>query len=567
MTIINKIRIAIAICVIVTASCDTKAKKNDIVIRSATPPVEAKPVSWGEWLDSRFIDAGRKAITIKADQLKTGAPSGTIVSTYAVARLPIGFFASGIRPIDGADYAPMPYLSFRADRDSQVSVRYVKSVGSVNMQSLSVVPRECPASLAGPSERKLAPVQATPDPSAPAPAAGPETVIPTVSLCIPLINQIVPDYLKPTDALGAYVHTFLVSIKKPGAETGYSMVVKLSINILIPDSKISIDASPELAALKMRDRLLIFSNDLAGSPRRDFPAAIISSELPPGVDTKWILKLTDFKMSIEEDVFFEMPIVKGKGRLKPNISRGQSFIRRSVSVDSIKNFRLRLQDSYDPSKFFEVRPNGTTLVEVPIIDPNAPLRLFVLPDFKSDDATMSMTSYLKPYYPVFCNLQAAIFKPEEWRQANLKIGGFVACEALTKSKIASSADQAARNIIRPVETFFGSFSYKAMNGRALGGLSGILSARVLISGLMEAKVVNPLDLTQSIAVGSTKFAFSYTLPSALMDMKDIVSGVNAPPGLDVILDAIPAKGTIDPPNVNGRAPFPFIGEWSDNVVF
>ena len=542
-----------ALIVVSAAGCDLNTpKKPDSVVRGETPVAE-KPVSWASWVDSRFYDVSKAQMTLSADQLGTGAPAGTIKSTYAVSRLPIGFFSSGIQSVAGVHWAPLPYLAFQMDSGSQASVRYIKSVSGKNLQSQSVVPRACPAELAGPVERDNPDV--------------PNAKIATVTMCIPLINQIVPDYLKSTDVLGIYAHTFMVSVKNPGAEAGVTLTTKLTINILIPDSKLSLDASPELKALKMRDRLLIVSNDLAGSPRRDFPAAIISSDIPPGVDTKWVLKFTDLKMTIEEDVFFEMPISPGLGRLKPNVSRGQSFLRRSTSIDSNINFRLRVQDFYDASKIFDIRSSGVTTIGFPILDPSAPLRLIVLPDFKSDTAVMSMSKYVKPYYPIFCKDQAQNFKPEEWRQASINIPGYTACDSATKSRIASIADKEARHIVSSVETFFGSFSYKAMDGRSLGGLSGILSARVMITGTLEAAVANPLNAIESVSVGKTTFSFAYTLPSALTDMQEVVRGVGVPPGLDVIFNAIPSKGVIDPPLKNGLPPFPFIGEWSSNVLF
>jgi hypothetical protein len=349
------------------------------------------------------------------------------------------------------------------------------------MQSIAVIPRECPAAIQGPGERQSGDDQ--------------KTTIPLTSLCIPLINQMVPEYLKPTDALGVYAHTFVVSIKKPGSETAKTLTTRLSINVLIPDSRLSIAASEELKALRIKDRLLMTSSDLSGAPRRDLPAAVITSELAPGVATKWILRFTDLKMRLEEEVFFELPVAPGTTRLRPNVSRGQSFLKRTTSIDSFKNFRLRLADQYNPSQIIDILPSGVTTGEVAITDANGPLRLIVMPDFKSDQATMSMAQYVKPYYPVFCKDQAQIFKPEEWRQAAMTIPGYVACEARTRTKIASTADAVARGITSPVETFFGSFSYKSMLGQSLGGMSGVLSLRLTISGAMTASVSDPSPQT------------------------------------------------------------------------
>jgi hypothetical protein len=430
----------------------------------------------------------------------------------------------------------------------------VKSVSGKNMQSMAIVPRECPATLQGPAERTH------PKKS--------DAKIAVVSMCIPLINQIVPDYLKPTDALGVYGHTFIVAVKNPGASAGVTLTTKLSINILIPDSKLSMKETDELKALRMRDRLLITSNDLAGSPRRDFKAVVISSELPPGVETKWRLRFTDFKMKIEEEVFFELPVAPGTGRLKPTVARGMSFLKRSTLIDSERNFRLRVMDDYDATAIMQLQPTGSTQAEIPIKNGSAPLRLIVMPDFKSDTATMSMSQYVKPFYPVFCKDQAQIFKPEEWRQASLNIAGFVACDAKTKTKIASSADAATRRITSPVETFFGSFTYKAMSGEALGGMSGVISMRVTVEGRLEVSVIDPMNPLAALPVASANFSFGYNLPSALTDMRDVIRGANVPAGLDAIYNAIPSKGVIDPPyQPDGRPPFPFIEEWSDNVFF
>jgi len=539
---------------VLTFCAPASDSREDRVVRVPGAPGAAKPQSWVRWLDARFMDAAGSRVDLTAVELATGAPSGNIRSTYAVANYPVGLFSSGIKTVSGAMVAPMPYLAFTMDADARASVRYIKSVSGKNMQSLAVIPRECPAELAGPTERD--------DPAAA------DKKISLVSLCIPLINQIVPDYLKPTDALGVYAHTFVVAVKKPGADTGETLTTKLSIDVLIPDSKLAVEGTSELRSLRMRDRLLITSNDLAGSPRRDFPMALITSQLPPGVATRWRLKFTDLQMTIEEDVFFEMPVAPGQGRLRPNIARGQAFYKRTTAIDSRLNFRLRVKDFYDETQVLQIQPSGVTTAELPIQDPNAPLRLVVMPDFRSDLATMSMSQYVKPYYPVFCKDQAQIFKPEEWRQAKLNIPGFVACDAQTKTKIASAADAAARRITNPVETFFGSFSYKSLSGASLGGLSGVLSARVLISGRLEAGVINPLNPAESIKVGETTFSYAYTLPSALNDMLDVVRGTNVPAGLDVLYLLIPSKGVVDPPNQpDGRAPFPFMDEWSSNVMF
>ena len=384
-----------------------------------------------------------------------------------------------------------------------------------------------------------------------------------------LINNIIKDFLVPTDSSGSYVHNITVNIKKPGA-LPKSLNLNMGIRVVIPDAKMSLNVTDDFRALSLRDRLTIFSNDLKGSPRRDFKAFEIIGEIAPGVQTSWVITLSEIKLSFEEEVFFEQPVVAGSTPARPIISRGNAFYKRSAFIDSKTHFKVLLVNGEDESKQFTLPSNGDSIViETEIIDGSNPFRFFLVPDFANDSAIVSMSEYVKPFTPTFCPKEQGGFKPEEWRQS-LQKDYYFACDAKTRRRIVDLNDAIEKKVTVPMETFFGSFAYMPRIGnRVLGGTNGILSFRVSLSGKVSVAVRNPHDTSTVTTIGEIPLSYTFMLPTVLNEMDELIKSGNGTPSLDTIYTAMLRKGIRElPKRDSGKKPaFPFMGYDKEQIIY
>ena len=545
---------SVAACLVAAAalfSCQKNQAADTVVTAPVGPQGPSANSTKAVWVDTVFRDPSSKEATLSAADLSKGGPSTPLAMTYAQANLPVALFSGGTKDNgSGKIVAPMPFLGFVVEAKTVVSVRHIKSVNGQNVDSAVVVPIPCPDSFI--AAQKLQNGDS--------------------AYCLPLINIVIPSFLVPTDSSGAYVHEFIVSAKNP--DKGASVLSsKVATTIIIPNSTLSVKPSADLAALSLSDRLTIATNDLVGSPRRDFKAFEIDGSIAPGVNTAWVLTFSNLQMTITEELFFEQPVVPGANPAKPSVSRGGGFYKRSSSINSINNFRLKVLDGYSDANNFNVASSSGAIVEIPITDGTSPLRIFLIPDFGSETATMSMSDYVKPFGPTFCPSEQAAFKPEEWRKSR-STPGYVACEATKRTRIVDSKDALAKGLTSPLETFFGSFSYlPRMGASTLGGTNGILSLRISLSGTLQAAVRNPFNQSTTTVVGTLPLAYSYQFPTVLTEISNLLSSGKSSPGLDTIQSAMARKGIFELPRKPGGAAgvtlpaFPFLGITSDSIFY
>ena len=534
-----------------------QAKKSDTQVGGPTTTgVDTLPMTGANWLDTQFLDATGAAVTLKGGDLLNGGPSLPINMTYAQANQPLSLFngqtGSSITPQGSQGVtSPVPYFAFTVESKSSLTVRYVKSITSAgvtqNIASELVVPVTCPDSVV-----KAVNV-----------ASGLDLY------CLPLINQVIKGFLVPTDNAGAYQHTLTLTAKEDG-KAAVALTTRLSTNLVIPQATLTIAASTDLQALPLSQRLTMASNDLVGSPRSDFKAFELKSSVAPGVNTSWLLTFTGLKMQMAEEVFFEQPVVLTSNPATPQVSRGGTFYKRTATIDSLSNFRLRIEDGYSAAHVYSITAtNGNAAIEIPIADGTNPLHIYLEPDFGNPGATQSFSDYVKPFGPTFCPKVLAGFNAQEW-VSSLATVGFEECDAQTRTTVLNKADAKKQGIVSPIETFFGSFSYMPRIGTStLGGTNGVLTLTVSMTGSLTAAVRNPSDPTASTQIGTLDLGYAYQFPTAIAEMSALVNGGKGTPGMDLIVTGLQRKGVQDLPRKNGgKSPaFPFMGLNLDNIFY
>ncbi|MCX6129803.1 MAG: hypothetical protein NTX25_12185, partial [Proteobacteria bacterium] len=486
----------------IVASCQ-KSKEKDTQVSGGEPTDGvSSAITMSSWHSSNFFDPLAKKATLTQAVLKNGGPAEPILLTHTQANLPVALFQGATKEVSNEAISPVPFLAFKVEDKSRITIRHIKGVNGQNISSQILTPIACPSEFIKHADLSI------PSDAGTGAGGGEAEGVTTVmtSYCIPLINAVVPGILLPTDNSGSYIHEFIISIKN-GNKSASVLSTKIATRIIIPDSVLSIKASDDLAKLSLSDRLTLATNDLVGSPRRDFKAFEIRGSVAPGVQTAWVLKFSNVKMTIEEEVFFEQPVVIGSNPAIPEVSRGGSFYKRKSVVDSLDHLRLQLLNGASSDDVFPIASGSSSTIEMKIKDGNAPLQIFIMPDFGSPNATKSMNEYVKPFAPTFCPKEQSAFKPEEWRQSRLN-PYFVACEAITRSRIVDLSDAVSRGATNPLETFYGAFSYMPRMGqRSLGGTNGVLSLRISISGTLNVAVRNPHDLTTTSSIGTMPLSY------------------------------------------------------------
>lgn len=528
------------------ASCEQNSPKKDetvIITDDSSNPVDSK-TTMAKWRSTLYLDPLGKQIRIEEKNLAEGGPKDPLSVTYAKANAPLALFKSSAKGEKG-DMNDIPFLAFEVEDKASVTIRHIKTLNGQNVVSQLIIPSDCPNLLVEKGE-----------------------VEPGKRLyCIPLINAVIPNFLVPSDNSGSYVHEFTVSVKF-GGKAGATLTTKVACTILIPESNLTVAASKDLRNLGLADRLTISTNDLLGSPRRDFRAFLVEGKVAPGVQTSWVLTLSDVILTLEEELFFELPVSPGDNPSKPTVSRGSAFYKRKTSINSRDHFRLRLlAGSGDNINAFNISRTGNTVIDIPIEDGTAPLRVFISPDFANETATKSMSEYVRPFGPTFCPKENAAFKPEEWRKSRQN-KGYIACEAFARTRLIDQSDALKKGITSPIETFFGSFSYLPRLGNTvLGGTNGVLSLRVSLSGTLKAAVRNPHAPETTTQVGLLKLDTSYFFPTAISEMDAVIKSGAVAPGLDTIYSAMLRRGIQELPRRNGgKLPaFPFQGENRDDA--
>jgi hypothetical protein len=390
-----------------------------------------------------------------------------------------------------------------------------------------------------------------------------------VNYCLPLINATIPSFLVPTDNAGAYVHEFFIGFKTGGRGAGV-LNAKVACQIIIPGSNLTVSASSELKSLALADRLTMATNDLVGSPRRDFPAFEVRGTVAPGVQTAWILTVTNLVMTFDEEVFFEQPVSVSDIPARPIISRGAAFFKRKTSINSVDQFRLRILNDEGgkiTSTYNVASGSATTQIEMPINDGTLPVRIFISPDFSGETATKSMSEYVRPFGPSFCPKEQAAFKPEEWRKSRGN-QGFVACEAFSRERFLDTGAALKKGITSPIETFFGAFSYlPRLGGNVLGGMNGVLSLRLTMTGNIKVSVRNPNSPETLTVVGEVPLNTSYFLPTSINEIDAVLKASKGTPGLDTILSSMQRKGVFELPRRDGgkTVAFPFMNEEREDL--
>lgn len=528
-------------------SCENKKKDEDETVLSKPTPEELEPpVTEGAWITTSFVDPLGSKTDIVDKDLADGGPRLPISMTYSKANAPIALFRASAKGETGV-LNEVPFLAFFTEQKAAVTIRHVKSLNGQNIGSQLVLPQDCPDLF---KEGHVAPEG-------------------QVLYCLPLINAAVPNFLIPTDNSGSYVHEFIIGLKAGGKGAGV-LATKIGCQIIIPGSNLSVGASADIMALHLSDRLTIATNDLVGSPRRDFPAFEVKGAIAPGVQTAWILTFSGVSMTFDEEVFFEQPVVAGDIPAKPLISRGSAFYKRKTSISSLEHFKIRLLNGAPgaTASAFNIASNAASLVEIPIEDGSQPLRIFISPDFGSENAVKSMSEYVKPLGPTFCPKEIAAFKPEEWRQSRNN-NGYVACDAFTRSRLVDTAEALKKGVTSPIETYFGAFSYlPRLGGNVLGGMNGVLSLRVHLTGKLKVAVRNPHAPETVTVVGEIPLDTSYFFPTALSEMNDVIIAAKGTPGLDTVLSSMQRKGILELPRRDeGRlVAFPFQGEERDDLL-
>jgi hypothetical protein len=531
----------------VTASCENTPTE-DTTFTPLPPGDTVLPVSAADWGGSFFQDSEQTPTEITGDDLAEGGPQEPLNMTFAQANSPVALFKSRRTPGSTApEDSLVPYLAFVHEQGAVVTIRHIKSFDGENVSSQLVIPIPCPDHLKG---------------------ADPDIKLETRQRsCLPLINAIIPDFLVASDSGRAFLHTFQVNVKHRDESTR-TLETTVATRITVPESEISIGSSEDLRGLTLANRLLIHTNDLRSAARRDFKLLELRGELPPGIETSWILEFTNTKLTLEEEIFFEQPVERVPGESTIVVARGAQFFKRRVAVDTDRHFRLRIVDGWAEESSVEVPlVGGQGEATLPIAAGENPLWMYIVPDFASENAIKSMGEYIRPMGPRFCPQEAARFKPEEWRR-NAEAEGFVACDALIRDRVLNAADGIAKGVADPIETFFGSFNYlPRLSSRVLGGMMGVLSYRVSMSGTLRVYVRDLADTTKKIHVGDANLGFSYRLPSLLDEMNQLVLDGSATPGLDSLRSALLRKGagTID--ISDDLPPFPFMGTQAEDVLF
>lgn len=502
--------------------------------------------SEAEWNLATFEDATKSLIQLTPEQMLVGGPQDSLNMTFAQANSPIATFNSR-QDVESSENEPsvIPYISFFHEKGAAVTLRHIKSIGGQIVSSQVVVATSCPQHLeSAEPEGSYVEVQAS---------------------CLPLINAVVRDFLVSSDSGKSFVHSFQVNIKNLN-ETTRVLETQLTTSISIPESDASTEVSAQLRSLMLRDRMLVHTNDLRSSPRRDFPLFELKGELPPGVETAWVLDFSEAKLVIEEQIFFEQPVLAGPEPSNPTVARGAQFFRRSVSINSDEHFRMRLIDGYDADNQFDINlKDGAGRLEVPITRGDDPLWFIFSADFASEKATKTMGEYVRPLGPVFCQRQLARYKPEQWRQLSER-PGYVACEALSRQEVLSQDDATAKELSSPIETFFGSFNYMPrLSASILGGMNGVFSYRVSLQGLVTISVVDPDDPTNLVVVSKADLTNSFKLPSVIEEFDLLVLHGGASPGLDGLRSALVRKGFSDLPEPLSM--FPFLGLQSKELIY
>ena len=530
----------------IVLGCQQKAPEADKTVIGTGTPGPNETVTAGAWLDTSFVDPVGAVSVLASKDLAVGGPRDSLSMTYSRANSPIALFRASARGDDGT-LNDVPYLSWTTEDRAAVTIRHIKSVNGQNILSQLVLPQECPELMA----------------KVKAPGEGKKLY------CLPLINQVVPNFLVSSDNSGAYVHEFVIGLKHPNKSAGV-LSAKIAFRIVIPGSVLAVSTSDDMKGLTLAERVTMATNDLIGSPRRDFKAFEVKGAVAPGVQTSWVLTLSNVKMTIEEEVFFEQPVIPGEKPAKPLVSRGAAFYKRKSSVNSWDHFRVRIGSPDGSQSYFNVASgNRASVIEIPIDDGTKPLRVFLSPDFASETAVKSMYEYVRPFSPTFCPKEQASFKPEEWRQSRLS-PSYVACEAAIRKRIVDAADAARKGVTSPMETYFGSFAYlPRLAGSVLGGTNGVLSLRVSLSGKLVAAVRNPHNPATTTTVGEIDLASTYQFPTALYEMDKLIKTGLGTPGLDTILTAMQRKGVLELPrrSLGTKPAFPFQSEDRDDVLY
>ncbi|RZM25544.1 MAG: hypothetical protein EOO88_18890, partial [Pedobacter sp.] len=303
----------------VATSCDQGKSKGDINPdddpSALSTPTAGVPLTW---LPTTFQDATGKLFDISVVDLSS--PSGVTKGmkiTQAQANLPLSIFTTG--DISNPDFKSIPFLAFHADPSAKVTIRHVKTLEGKVIDNDIVTPMGCPNII--PSET--------------------QTGEKATSYCIPMISSAMKKFVVPTDLNKIAIHEFTIS-SKIGAAPATFLATRTITETIIPGGTLTVTPSDAIKALKLVDRLSMVTNDLRGTPRRDFIAFNINNSTAPGVETAWIVKLDKVKMMIMQDVFYEQPIAHGETATRPLITRGGAFYKRRAFITSDDQFRLKL---------------------------------------------------------------------------------------------------------------------------------------------------------------------------------------------------------------------------------
>lgn len=522
-------------------SCEqnnTKPADTNVVSPTSDTGNEADKNTEIAWLSSDYDSPIGVNKNISKDELQAGEVKDAIETTFIAANSPIDIYNN----YGNEGFQKIPFLAFVVEKDSKISVRHIKYLNGEISKSGLLVTFSCPKKFADNvinnqlEKKSIIDVFGSSDNS-------------YELKCIPLVNAGIPDFLSAADINGIYTHEFTISVKF-GAKKSSILSTKIVPKIVIPNSSLNANVSSGLRDLRLYDRYSIVTETKKNSGtinyggRRDFIAFEINGTLAPGVKSSYVINTEDKLYSlIEEEVFYELPVVKGLTPANVSISRGQQFYKRKVSIDSLKHFGLRLyviKNNGSLSSAINIPSTGKLAkpIEIPIEEPNSPLKIGIALDFGAEGKPLS--SYFFPFSATFCeNNPAYFFEPSSWL-SNKDIENYIECDSFTRATINPSG-KVLSNILSQ-ETFFGSFSYLAQNStNSLGGTNGIYSMRIHLTGNISIKIKNPgsNDLTE---IGKSVFTISHMLPNVMDDMEDLIKNGRAPGGLDIIESSMRRKG-------------------------
>lgn len=555
--------------ILFSISCKGKDEKDP---PSPEPPAsENEPVAVAFLPSSRLSVDGDSVVRLSPAELASGGLKAPVDLTYSLLETGADAFAAGL-----PSAAKVPFIAIGVEKGTEVAITHRKMQGAAVARSSQVVPVRC-------SEAFLSSLQETVS-ALNAKQAGPalgsllskldggaKGLLSSNVICIPLTNSGIRGLVKPADSGVAYTEELRVDAKKSGRRPS-SAKTRFTIRVIVPKAPVKVEPTLELSSLSLRERHAMFLSDVKNTPRRDFPAFQLTTAQGPGVKSSWLLSFSNLRVDIEQEVFFENPVVPPGSRYEPpSVSRGYKFLKKDRIINSRDHFRLTLVDGYDQTRFFNVAPaQALNVFEVPISDATSPLFVKILPDFGSERASRVLSEYYRPLGPVFCPTQELTFRPIEWiasalrgssgpassaedvLQQTKKRTDFIECEARRRARYRSAEEARAAGATNAKDSFLGSYNYAPLGApvsrpegepvASLGGTVGVLSMRVSVSGTLEVQVRNPQKPDELSMIAKTPVVYSHLFPTVFEEMEEDLRLGKAPAGLDAIVSAMRKKG-------------------------